>query len=237
MKKLVFNITLILALLITSMMCFAGTSIVKNDGSIYESPVDNDPSDANFVRAYDNKLGISFECKRKFITNKGDFWLNYAEFYEDVTRDYYGFRVNSTALKEYPMKIYLIAYDINGAIVDYALNSFSGYGSDYTLLNQTATMDVDKFNRLGIVRIEFSLDNTGIDPKIGAQKHAAIRRSANIGMSKKYIDAYSYYYDPEDNLSDGERAEMYSKYLKDVEELLNDHKERIKQYPDFYEIK
>ena len=244
MKKIVFIASIVSAVIMMSVQIFASTNIVKNDGTIYESPVDNDPSDANFVRAIDAKYGIYFETKRKFKTSKGDFNLNYAEF---VTGDKaklltgnnnnYILHVNSGALKGFPMKVFLVAYDINGTVVDYYFKSFDGYDiQELGKRNQDTAYTINEGNPLGIAKIAFSINGTGLDPMIQARKSAASRLSVNIGVGKQFPDAYAYIYDPEYDLTDAEREKKYSAYLKDVEEYAADIKKRMEPYPEFYEV-
>ena len=237
MKRLIFVTSIIFAIIMMLMHSYASTNIVKNDGTIYESPVDNDLSDANFVRAIDTKYGIIFETKREVKTSKGNFALNCAEFIIGDKNDY-KLHVSSGALKGYPMKVFLVAYDINGAVVDYHRRSFEGYSiAELGKRNQDISYVIDEGNPLGIVRIDFSLNGTELDPIIEAKKSVASRMSVNIGVGKQFPDAYSYIYDPEYELSDSEREKKYSKYLQDVEECAKDLKKRMEPYPEFYEIK
>ena len=236
MKKIVFAVSILFTSIIMPIQIFAGTNIVKDNGEVYESPVDNDPSDANFVRAIDAKYGISFETKRKFKTSKGDFNLNYAEFITG-SKNEYNLHVSSEALKGYPMKVFLVAYDINGTVVDYHFKSFDGYDiQELGKRNQDISYTINEGNPLGIAKIVFSINSTGLDPMIQARKSAASRLSVNIGVGKQFPDAYAYIYDPEYDLTDAEREKKYSAYLKDVEEYAVDIKKRMEPYPEFYEV-
>ena len=236
MKRNLLKILTILMIIIMPIISFAGTNIVRKDGSIYESPVDNDLSDANFVRAIDAKYGIIFETKREFNTSKGSFNLNYAEFIIGDKNDY-KLHVSSGALKGYPMKVFLVAYDINGAVVDYHFKSLDGYDvQELGKRNQDISYTINEGNPLGIVKIVFSINGTGLDPMIQARKSAASRLSVNIGVGKQFPDAYAYIYDPEYDLTDAEREKKYSAYLKDVEEYAVDIKKRMEPYPEFYEV-
>lgn len=236
MKKRIFFGYILFAMLI-SMQVFAGTNIVKKDGTIYESPVDNDPSDSDFVRAVDTKYNIKFESKREFKTNKGDFFLNYAKFdYNDLNK--YSLILDSGVLKEKAIKVYLLALNPTGTIVDYNYRTFSAYEDDLSMKNNGITLNIDDGNPLNISMITFSITNPGLDPKVAAHKFEDKMISDNIGINKKYPDVYSYFYGPDSDWADhpDSRDEHYARYLKQLEESIENNRVWLEQYPDVYEI-